>query len=72
MKLLKISAAAAAMTFAAGFAFAEPVKLTKAELDSIVAGAITQTNGGGNTPNGQANGIPSTNPAGHAPGGHNK
>ena len=33
---------------------------------------ITQTNGGGNTPNGQANGVPATNPAGHAPGGHNK
>jgi hypothetical protein len=33
---------------------------------------ITQTNGGGNTPNGQANGVPSTNPAGNEPGGHNK
>jgi hypothetical protein len=32
---------------------------------------ITQTNGGGNTPNGQANGIPATNPAGHAPPGQN-
>ena len=30
-------------------------------------------NGGGNTPKGQANGVPTENqnPAGHAPGGHN-
>jgi hypothetical protein len=33
--------------------------------------AITQVNGGGNTPNGNANGIPATNPAGHAPPGQN-
>jgi hypothetical protein len=33
---------------------------------------ITKTNGGGNTPHGQANGVPATNPAGHEPGGHNK
>jgi len=33
---------------------------------------ITQVNGGGQTPNGEANGVPSTNPAGHEPGGHNK
>jgi hypothetical protein len=33
--------------------------------------AITQTNGGGNTPNGNANGIPATNPAGHEPPGQN-
>jgi hypothetical protein len=72
MNLLKLSAATAALTFAASFAMAEPVKLTKAELDNVVAGAITKTNGGGNTPNGAANGVPNTNPAGHAPGGHNK
>ena len=31
-------------------------------------------NGGGNTPKGQANGVPTVNknPAGKAPGGHNK
>ena len=30
-------------------------------------------NGGGHTPNGEANGVPTVNknPAGHAPGGHN-
>jgi hypothetical protein len=41
----------------AAFAKIEPVKV----------------NGGGNTPNGQANGVPSENqnPAGHAPPGHN-
>ena len=33
---------------------------------------ITKTNGGGKTPNGEANGIPSTNPAGKEPAGHNK
>ena len=32
-----------------------------------------QVNGGGNTPNGNANGVPTVNqnPAGHAPPGHN-
>ena len=37
----------------------------------VAFGAITQTNGGGNTPNGNANGVPHTNPAGHAPPGQN-
>jgi hypothetical protein len=34
----------------------------------------TQTNGGGNTPNGNANGVPTvtTNNGGNAPPGHNK
>ena len=34
----------------------------------------TKTNGGGNTPNGNANGVPtvSTNPSGAAPPGQNK
>jgi hypothetical protein len=34
----------------------------------------TKTNGGGNTPNGKANGVPTVakNPAGHQPPGHNK
>jgi hypothetical protein len=33
----------------------------------------TKVNGGGNTPKGKANGVPTvaTNPAGHAPPGHN-
>jgi hypothetical protein len=32
---------------------------------------ITKTNGGGNTPSGEANGIPSKNPAGKCPPGQN-
>jgi len=44
-------------------------------LEERIAPAITTThvNGGGNTPNGNANGVPtvSTNPAGHAPPGQN-
>ena len=52
-------------------ASAAPVQLNKAQLDQVVAGAIAQTNGGGNVPNGNANGVPATNPAGHAPPGQN-
>ena len=44
-------------------------------LEERIAPKITavKVNGGGNTPNGQANGVPTVNlnPAGHAPGGHN-
>ena len=44
-------------------------------LEDRIAPAITgvQINGGGNTPNGNANGVPTTyvNPAGHAPPGQN-
>ena len=62
-------------TFVASLAFAEPVKLSTEQLDGIVAGAISseQINGGGNTPNGNANGVPTTNvnPAGKAPPGQN-
>ncbi len=47
------------------------VELTDAELDSVFGGKITevQVNGGGNTPQGQANGVPTVdlNPAGHKP-----
>jgi len=52
--------------------------LTEEELDHVGGGAITDNfatiNGGGKTPNGQANGIDptyvgSTNPAGHEPSG---
>jgi hypothetical protein len=75
--VLFVIAAAGSLAFAVN---AEPVKLTKDQLDNVVAGAITtttsQVNGGGNTPNGQANGVPtttiSTNPAGSAPPGQNK
>jgi hypothetical protein len=51
---------------------AEPVTLNDVQLDQVAGGAITQTNPGGNIPNGNANGIPATNPAGHAPPGQNK
>jgi len=44
-------------------------------LEERIAPAITtiQVNGGGNTPNGNANGVPTVavNPAGHAPPGQN-
>ena len=58
---LLVTAVVFALTMSLGgvaFAKIEPVKV----------------NGGGNTPNGQANGVPSENqnPAGHAPAGHNK
>jgi hypothetical protein len=47
--------------------------LSDGELDHVHGG--TQVNGGGNTPNGNANGVPVTtvnqNPAGFAPPGHN-
>jgi len=42
------------------------------KLEERIAPAILQVNGGGNVPNGQANGIPATNPAGYAPPGQNK
>ena len=42
------------------------------KLEERIAPAITQVNGGGNTPNGQANGIPASNPAGYEPPGQNK
>jgi hypothetical protein len=49
--------------------------LTDAELDEVQGGTITSVheNGGGNTPNGNANGVPTVNenPAGHQPPGQN-
>jgi hypothetical protein len=41
-------------------------------LEERIAPTILQVNGGGNIPNGQANGVPFSNPAGHEPGGWNK
>jgi hypothetical protein len=41
--------------------------LLDAELDGVHGGKITVVNGGGNTPNGGANGVPRTNPAGQEP-----
>jgi len=41
------------------------------QLEERIAPTIVQVNGGGNTPNGNANGVPAVNPAGHAPPGQN-
>jgi hypothetical protein len=49
-----------------------PVELTEAELELVFGGKITQVNGGGNTPGGNAFGVPSENPAGSQPPGQNK
>ena len=50
-------------------------ELTQAELDQVSGGRIVavKENGGGNTPNGNANGVPeeNQNPAGKAPPGQN-
>jgi hypothetical protein len=40
-------------------------------LEERIAPTILAVNGGGNTPNGEANGVPRLNPAGHAPPGQN-
>jgi hypothetical protein len=50
----------------------EPKKFAIRKLEERIAPKILQVNGGGNVPNGEANGIPSSNPAGHEPAGHNK
>ena len=41
-------------------------------LEERIAPSIVAVNGGGNTPNGEANGVPRENPAGFAPPGQNK
>jgi len=41
------------------------------QLEERIAPAIVAVNGGGNTPNGEANGVPRENPAGFAPPGQN-
>lgn len=50
-------------------------RFTIRKLEERIAPKITtsQVNGGGNTPNGNANGVPtvSSNPAGHQPPGQN-
>ena len=40
-------------------------------LEERIAPTIVAVNGGGNTPNGEANGVPRLNPASFAPPGHN-
>jgi hypothetical protein len=75
-KMLLCCAALAVLSASAN---AAPVKLSKSQLDQIVAGKLTttttQVNGGGHEPKGAANGVPTTttttNNAGHAPPGHN-
>ena len=42
------------------------------KLEERIAPAIAQVNGGGNVPNGEANGVPASNPAGKEPPGQNK
>jgi hypothetical protein len=42
------------------------------KLEERIAPTILQVNGGGNTPNGEANGVPYSNPAGYEPPGWNK
>jgi hypothetical protein len=41
------------------------------KLEERIAPTIVQVNGGGNTPNGNAYGVPYLNPAGNAPPGWN-
>jgi hypothetical protein len=41
-------------------------------LEDRIAPTIVAVNGGGNTPNGEANGVPRLNPAGNEPPGWNK
>ena len=76
MKAIGLSIVALSVVALAGAAMAEPVKLSKEQMAAVTAGTITttQVNGGGNTPKGTANGVPtvSTNPAGSAPPGQNK
>lgn len=42
------------------------------KLEERIAPSILQVNGGGNIPDGNANGVPASNPAGNEPPGHNK
>ena len=50
----------------------QPSRFNVKKLEERIAPAILQVNGGGNIPNGEANGVPASNPAGHEPPGHNK
>jgi hypothetical protein len=47
-------------------------EISEDELDLVQGGKITQENGGGQTPGGNAFGVPSENPAGNEPPGQNK
>ena len=48
-----------------------PHRFQIVKLEERIAPTIVAVNGGGNTPNGNANGVPRENPAGHAPPGQN-
>jgi hypothetical protein len=50
----------------------KPTRFKIQKLEPRIAPNIVQVNGGGHTPNGNANGVPSQNPAGHEPPGQNK
>jgi hypothetical protein len=50
----------------------QPSRFNVKKLEERIAPAILQVNGGGNIPNGEANGVPASNPAGYEPPGHNK
>lgn len=75
MKTIVLSIFALGALSLVGTVSAEPVKLSKEQMASVTAGTITpvKENGGGNTPNGNANGVPTVNknPAGKAPPGQN-
>ena len=68
MKTIPAMLLAAAMPFA--MMTTEP--LTQADEGVVVLAKITKTNGGGKTPAGNANGVPSTNPTGKAPPGQSR
>ena len=50
----------------------EPRKFQIQKLEERIAPKILQVNGGGNVPNGNANCVPASNPAGYEPPGQNK
>jgi hypothetical protein len=47
------------------------VRFQIVKLEERIAPTIVAVNGGGNTPNGEANGVPRLNPAGNEPPGWN-
>lgn len=49
----------------------KPNRFQIVKLEERIAPTIVAVNGGGNTPNGNANGVPRLNPDGHAPPGQN-
>lgn len=50
----------------------KPNRFEIEKLEERIAPTILQVNGGGNIPNGNANGVDFSNPAGHEPPGWNK